>query len=831
MKILKNKKLGKVASETKRNLKSLFKKIKIPKFLKVILLAISAFAALVAIVIFCLGDSNFRGSIDNTLVNDVTGLNPINVGKIVQPTSLEEIVEAISSTSGPVSIGGGRFSQGGQTAYQDSLHLDMRKYNKILNVSDHEITVQSGATWHDIQDHVDALNLSVHTMQTYANFTVGGSLSVNSHGRYMGHGPLVSSVKSIKVILANGSVTTATPTKNSEIFYGVIGGYGGLGVIAEVTLKLDDNTKIERRTKKMKISEYQDYFFKNIRDHKEIVFHNGDIYTPDYETVNDVSWYVTDKPLTKKERLIPKDRKYFWEPKLVELVSSSSLMKWVRQYVVEPLYYSKERVVWRNWEANYDVAELEPSSREKYTYVLREYFVPAEKFNEFYPKMRDIFQKYDVNVINVSIRHANQDPGTLLAWARHEVFAFVVYYKQGTDKAAKEAVGKWDREMIDAAIEVGGAYYLPYQIFASDEQFLKAYPRAKEYFQLKEKLDPNNRFINKLWEAYYPKNKVGLNHKAKDIKQYFRGEEQTFLTLPEWYLVFNPKEYADYLEAGKNPSNFPFFASLDEYWSLYDRIRFLTKRVYPENSEYLTMLHVIGVSTTVEYMVKSAYENTIGRFTRWLANDEDVEEDKLIAKAQREYSNLIYDKAWYEFNFYSWVKKIWSDTDFFGNNFIRKIERKIFFTAEFGFKSIYAKLIGFASKATYEKSDGLIYMKAEASNAEAFRVDDRITIIAQEKNKYLISIPRWNPFTHILPKLASKNVKFLDISGNDEILVTVLSNKGAPKPSCGKLLFESRVVSDSSKKRLVLQTKVEELSKCLNSYRTYFGYIEHIYDY
>ena len=138
---------------------------------------------------------------------------------------------------------------------------------------------------------------------------------------------------------------TATPTKNSEIFYGVIGGYGGLGVIAEVTLKLDDNTKIERRTNKMKISEYKDYFLKNIRGHKEIVFHNGDIYTPDYDSVNDVSWYVTDKPLTKEERLIPKDRKYFWEPKLVELVSSSKLMKWVRQYIMEPLYYSKERVV------------------------------------------------------------------------------------------------------------------------------------------------------------------------------------------------------------------------------------------------------------------------------------------------------------------------------------------------------------------------------------------------------------------------------------------------------------------------------------------------------
>ena len=37
----------------------------------------------------------------------------------------------------------------------------------------------------------------------------------------------------------------------------------------------------------------------------------------------------------------------------------------------------------------------------------------------------------DVQVVNVSIRHAHKDPGAYLAWARKEVFALVLYYKQG----------------------------------------------------------------------------------------------------------------------------------------------------------------------------------------------------------------------------------------------------------------------------------------------------------------------------------------------------------------------------------------------------------------
>ena len=47
--------------------------------------------------------------------------------------------------------------------------------------------------------------------------------------------------------------------------------------------------------------------------------------------------------------------------------------------------------------------------------------------------MKAIYDRYDVNVINVSLRHAYADEETYLSWAAEEVFAFVIYYKQGTD--------------------------------------------------------------------------------------------------------------------------------------------------------------------------------------------------------------------------------------------------------------------------------------------------------------------------------------------------------------------------------------------------------------
>lgn len=51
-------------------------------------------------------------------------------------------------------------------------------------------------------------------------------------------------------------------------------------------------------------------------------------------------------------------------------------------------------------------------------------------------------------------------------------------------------------KLIDAALSVGGTYYLPYRKVATQEQFEKAYPRAVKYRALKKKYDPTGRFSN-----------------------------------------------------------------------------------------------------------------------------------------------------------------------------------------------------------------------------------------------------------------------------------------------------------------------------------------------
>ena len=437
-------------------------------------------------------------------VNDVSRLNPVPVGAALEPTTTQEIADAVRSHAGLIAIGGARHSMGGHTATAGALFLDMRRFNRIVafDAAARRITVQAGARWRDVQERIDAAGLSVAIMQSYADFTVGGSLSVNAHGRFVGVGPVIDSVEAIELVLADGRVIKANPAENADVFYAAIGGYGGIGVITEATLRLVENVRLKRSSVVVALDGYPEFFATRIRPDRETVLHNADIYPPSYRLMRAISYTRTNDSVTENARLRDEDESSPIERFGYWFVSTVPGGLALRQRVLDPLRYSDDIVVWRNHEMSYDASALEPASRQRSTYALQEYFVPVARFAEFSEALRGILQRHEANVLNVSVRHVTKDPGSLLAWAREEVFGFVLYYKQGTDAPARDAVGAWTRELVEAALRAGGTFYLPYQTHATVEQFRRAYPRYPEFAAVKQRVDPTNKFRNEFWMKY-----------------------------------------------------------------------------------------------------------------------------------------------------------------------------------------------------------------------------------------------------------------------------------------------------------------------------------------
>jgi FAD/FMN-containing dehydrogenase len=329
---------------------------------------------------------------------------------------------------------------------------------------------------------------------------VGGAVSVNAHGRYVGNGPVVHSVRALQLVLADGSVVEATRSHNAELFRAAAGGYGAVGVITEVELDLAQNIRIERFVDAVALDDYPAWF-QGMAQAGDCIFHNADLLPPMFDAPVAVSWRRTSKALLETARLVPRGKSYGLHQNVLFAMTELPHGDLLRRELIHPLL-ARPSVKWRNHEASRDVAELEPRTRRISTYALQEYFVPVRHFAAYARAMSAVIRKHGAQVLNVSVRHSPADRISLLPWAKEAVFSFVVYYKQRTHAAARRKTGEWTREMIDTALHFGGRYYLPYQLNATRAQFDRAYPEAERLRAIKRSVDPAGRFGNELWSKY-----------------------------------------------------------------------------------------------------------------------------------------------------------------------------------------------------------------------------------------------------------------------------------------------------------------------------------------
>ena len=789
-------------------------------------------------------------------VNDVTRLNPVALGAVATPHTTEEVAALVRAHPGPIAVGGGRYSMGGQTATPGGLQLDLRQLRGVvaLDTAARTITVRAGTPWREVQRVIDPAGLAVKVVQTYNTFTVGGALSVNAHGRYVGQGPVAGTVRALRLVLADGSVTTASRTERPELFFAALGGYGGVGVIAEATLDLAPNTRVRRDDTTLALADYGAYFRRAVRGRPDVIFHNADVYPAAYDRVHAVSYRATRAPVTTPDRLHPPDQTSQTHQAAYAVITGWSRGAWLREHVIDPALFRGNPVTWRNYEASYDVSELEPASRERSTYVLEEYFAPVDSLLPFMARARRVLERHDVNAVNISIRHAEPDPGTLLAYAPTETFAFVLYYRQGTDPAARREVGRWTRELVDAAVASGGRYYLPYQPHATRAQFLAAYPRAPEYFALKRRVDPAGKFTNTLWDLYAPgpdgltpppvtaaRMPAALPAEVRlaldTVPGYARNEGAAFLTHPEWDLVYSSDAYAAWLAAGRQPSAFPYAASVGTFWRSYLGTWRHARRRYPIDAGTHVMLGVIGTSTAAEYGLKGLYENTLGRLSEHAMPPGGTAEDRYAARVAAEYGRLIHRVGWYEYPFGQALAGLWRDVPRTGPGLLRKWERRFALSAEYGVKAGYAALVGAGTQAGYAPDETARYLVVagwdDAATADPALAGVR-RVAALDRGYALLAVPRYDAYRDALHALArhATTMRVAEASGCDVITLVGTAPAGWTAPAGLTPVVAYADPANPGRTRALLEVRVLDLLDALAALDRSPGFaLEHVYDY
>jgi decaprenylphospho-beta-D-ribofuranose 2-oxidase len=447
---------------------------------------------------------------DPFLRSDYSKLRPVKIERVVaskEVQQLQEIVNEASAKGLRISIAGQRHSQGGHTYYKDSIVLDMTPFHKILAFDEKAktITVQAGATWADVQTYINPYGLAVKTMQSQNIFTIGGSISVNAHGRDIRNGSLINTVESFRLLGADGMIRNVSRTENSELFPLALGGFGLFGVILDVTLSLTDDEVYEMTGDTMTTDTYTDYFINHVKQNPDIHLHLArisvapnsfltEMYATNYTVQRDLRVADYNKLKLKDSYVLPLkflfsvNRTFDWGKNLL----------WALQRKFIP---NQHTLLTRNNAMRSDSDFMDYSS-DTNNDLLQEYFIPVEHFSDFVNSMKPILQEEHLNLLNITVRYVNQDEEAMLSYAKSDMFALVCLFNTPLSEAAQARMTHGIRRIIDQAKSLGGSYYLPYAPFPSVDQFQTIYPKSDAFFQAKDKWDPTHMFMNNFYDDY-----------------------------------------------------------------------------------------------------------------------------------------------------------------------------------------------------------------------------------------------------------------------------------------------------------------------------------------
>jgi FAD/FMN-containing dehydrogenase len=451
-------------------------------------------------------------------INDASCLNKTPVHGVLLVRDADDVAHALRYARDhglEVTAAGERHSMGGQSFVRDGLVLDMRGMRRMSLSADRAIlTVESGASWAAVQRFLDRHGCAVKAMQSINIFTVGGSLSVNAHGIAHDPGPVSATVRSLRVMTADGEIRTASPTENRELFRAVLGGYGLLGVILEARLDVVPNVMYESRTEYMSYRDFPAFYARRVAGNAEIGLFYARLSVSPSGYLREVAAHLftaapragTPPPLTPDDN-VTLERFVINNSKRGPL---GRYLRWTLEKHLQPVLETCSRnqamggteacLVSRNQEMYDSMDYLRNRLRD--TDILQEYFVPYAAMPAFTDGLRAIVAKHGANLLNVTLRRVERDDITTLPYATGDMFGLVLYFNQRLDDVSSRALAATTRDLVDLALRHQGTYYLPYRLDYTREQLRAAYPGLDDFFRLKAKYDPRSLFVNQMYEKY-----------------------------------------------------------------------------------------------------------------------------------------------------------------------------------------------------------------------------------------------------------------------------------------------------------------------------------------
>jgi decaprenylphospho-beta-D-ribofuranose 2-oxidase len=454
-------------------------------------------------------------------------------GVVRSEADVQKVLERYSK----VTMHGHRHSQGGQTLKEGAAALDVDLLQEIQvneqNSAAATVTIGGGATW----DHLHR-NLATRTGSRFAPithqsspfFSVGGSLSVNCHGRDPRQGPVSASVNELTVMHASGKTAKYQP--KDEEFKAVLGGYGACGVILRANLNLKPEKLLKMVQARVALEKYNTNWIVNLADPKWVTMmhhyawlscgDNSSLFNEVcYTDGVEINGYINASKLSEESILTDDMLSVVYRAYRIKPLADK-FASW-EQLIDQVTVLSNGRVRQLNaMRSPVRFMQAVPQAEGKNVLeldvdLMQEYFVPPEEFLGFVKVAKKILEAAQeagtLIVQSCTVRSMKQDDVTLLSYARPGPrISVVINFSTSPANAAGcytdsgNLLRKAMSDLIDAAIAAKGAFYLCYGRFATKDQFEAAYDpyRIKRFKEVRRALDPQRKFDSRFLQHFLP---------------------------------------------------------------------------------------------------------------------------------------------------------------------------------------------------------------------------------------------------------------------------------------------------------------------------------------
>ncbi|QFU16025.1 FAD-binding oxidoreductase [Microvirga thermotolerans] len=447
------------------------------------------------------------------VLNDASRLNPTPVARHWMAETqdgafierLRQELKEASTAKRPVAVGAARHSLGGQSLPRDGTAITLAPSRFYLLPEKGVYLVGAGTRWRDVIEALDPLGYSPAVMQSNNDFGVASTFSVNAHGWAVPHGPFGTTVRSIRIMLSDGTILNCSRTENAELFALALGGYGLFGIILDLEVEMVPNTLLKPTFSTFPAEDFPHRLLKATSDPLTSMAY-GRVSVAEANFLHEAILVAFRREPAPDGTIPPAASGSEMALLMREIYRAQTgwdtgkRIRWFAETVVAPSLSSGTFT--RNTLLNSPVSELAGRNR-RFTDILHEYFVPPEKFAEFLSLCRKVIPRSGQDLLNITLRYVDQDDLSVLAYSPMKRIAAVMSFSQEMSPEAEAGMMRMTEELIDGVLEIGGSFYLPYRLHARRDQVRRAYPQYDAFIERKRHYDPGLLFRNLMWDAYF----------------------------------------------------------------------------------------------------------------------------------------------------------------------------------------------------------------------------------------------------------------------------------------------------------------------------------------